>query len=225
MSDPACRNYRELLGVYVVGAIEPNERGLLEAHLNQCFSCREELAGLAVLPALLNRIPLAEAEELARPDPGFDTEDPAPQVLAHLIDEVRARRRAKRFRTVLAAAAAVIVAVGGSVAVSAELSHHPHVATSLEVVSKHVGGLSGTVKYSGSPWGTQIWTRVKGVPEWTPCKFWITTTGNRTELAGGWLLGPGGDTLWYPTRIDVPANSITRFTLTAHGKVLLSIRA
>ena len=51
MSDGACRNFRELLGVYVVGAIEPSERSMLDAHLNQCPDCREELASIAVLPA------------------------------------------------------------------------------------------------------------------------------------------------------------------------------
>src|SRR5215475_12988086 len=106
MSDPACRNYRELLGVYVVGAIEPNERSMLDAHLNQCYGCREELAGIAVLPAMLHRIPVAEAEQIAEVGlPGTDKDDPAPRVLSGLLTEIRARRRMKRLRTVLAAAA------------------------------------------------------------------------------------------------------------------------
>src|SRR5215469_12388756 len=124
MSDPACRNYRELLGVYVVGAIEPHERSLVDAHLNQCYGCREELAGLAVLPALLHRIPPAEAEQLIEPGlDAVDPDNPAPHVLSRLLVEVRARKRTRRFRTVLAAAAAVIVAISGSVAVYSALNH------------------------------------------------------------------------------------------------------
>src|SRR5215469_740087 len=119
MSDGACRSFRELLGVYVVGAIEPSERSMLDAHLNQCRDCREELASIAVLPALLHRIPLAEAEQIAEAGlPGTDQEDPAPEVLAGLLAEVRTRRRSKLMRTMLAAAAAVVIAVGGSVAVT-----------------------------------------------------------------------------------------------------------
>ena len=38
MSDPACRTFRQLLGVYVVGAIEPAERTLVDAHLNDAAS-------------------------------------------------------------------------------------------------------------------------------------------------------------------------------------------
>jgi hypothetical protein len=225
MSDPACRNYRELLGVYVVGAIEPHERSLLDAHLNHCYSCREELAGLAVLPALLHRIPLAEAEEIAQPHlAGVDQDDPAPQVLSGMLSEVKARRRTKRLRVVLAAAAAVVVAASGGVAVSGVLQQHPQQqAVKLDQVFSRQGAVSGTVKYGKSPWGTEIWTRVSGVPEWTQCKFWVNTSDGHSELVGGWLIGPGGDGLWYPSRTDVPAASIRSFTLTSAGRVLLTI--
>jgi anti-sigma factor RsiW len=228
MSDPACRPYRELLGVYVVGAIEPHERSLLDAHLNQCHRCREELAGLAVLPALLHRIPIAEAEQLVQPDPdGIDSDDPAPELLGRLIGEVKARRRTRRLRGMFAAAAAIVVAAGGSVAVATQFEHSTvSQAASFDVVSKRADGLFGTVKYAESPtWGTEIWARVSGVREWTQCKFWITTADGHTDLVGGWLVGPGGSQLWYPSRTDVSANSIIRFTLTSDGKVLLSIPA
>jgi hypothetical protein len=226
MSDPACRNYRELLGVYVVGAIEPNERSLLEAHLNHCHGCREELAGLAVLPALLHRIPLAEAEELAQSGAmGLDPDDPAPEVLSRMLSDVRARRRSKRLRVVLAAAAAVIVAASGGVAVSGALHQHPRV-VSIDQSSGRQGPVFATVKYSGSPWGTRIWARVTGVPEWTRCKFWVKTVSGHSMLVGGWLIAPGGGTLWYPSRAHVPASQIRSFTITsAAGKVLVTVPA
>src|SRR5215472_1247268 len=104
MSDPACRNFRELLGVYVVGAIEPSERSMLDAHLSQCYGCREELAGLAVLPTMLHRIPVAEAEQIAHTGlSDTDKQGPAPQALSGLLAEVRARRRSRRLRTMVAA--------------------------------------------------------------------------------------------------------------------------
>ena len=228
MSDPACRNYRELLGVYVVGAIEPNERSLVDAHLNQCYGCREELAGLAVLPAMLHRIPVAEAEQITQAGlSGADHDDPAPQVLSGLLTEVRARRRTKRLRTVLAAAAAVIVAVSGSVAVTTALNQHQHhVASFFEVVTAHHDGMSGEVKYGRSAeWGTKIWTHVRGIREGTLCELWITTANGQREWVGGWQVGPGGNGLWYPSTADVPAPSITGFTLTSGDKVLLHFPA
>lgn len=225
MSDPACRSFRELLGVYVVGAIEPSERSMLDAHLSQCYGCREELVGIAVLPAMLHRIPEAEAEQIAQADlSGIDKEDPAPRVLAGLLTEVRTRRRTKRLRTVLAAAAVVMVAVSGSVAATSALNQHQTAV--LDTVTAHHDGMSGVVKYGKSAhWGTEIWTRVSGIREWTQCEFWITTADGETQLVGGWLVGPGGGDLWYPSTADVPAPSITSFTLTSGSKVLLRIPA
>lgn len=223
MSDPACRSFRELLGVYVVGAIEPNERSILDAHLSQCYGCREEFAGLAVLPAMMHRIPVAEAEQIAKAGPSAaDQEDPAPEVLAGLLGEVRARRRNKRLRTVLAAAAAVVIAASGSAAVTSVLNQHR--AAPFEVVTAHHDGMSGEVKYGKSvQWGTEILTRVSGIPEWTSCKLFVTTANGRTRLVGGWLVGRGD--WWYPAAADVSASSITWFTITAGGKVLLRFAA
>src|ERR1022692_2946433 len=61
MTGPACRDIRQALGVYVVGAIDPAERAAVDSHLSSCLDCREELAGLAGLPALLGRVPASEA--------------------------------------------------------------------------------------------------------------------------------------------------------------------
>jgi hypothetical protein len=227
MSDPACRNYRELLGVYVVGAIEPSERSLLDNHLTQCYDCREELAGLAVLPALLHRISPDEAERLAQPgQDGLDPDDPAPQVLSGLLGDVRAQRRSMRLRGVLAAAAAVVIAAGGSVAISGALGQASRTVASakLEQTVGRAGPVVGTVRYGPSHWGgTEIWTRVSGLPEWTRCKFWVNMRGGGSVLVAGWLTGPGADTLWYPSQTDIPATSIRSFTLTAAGKVLVTI--
>lgn len=221
MSDPACRNFRELLGVYVVGAIEPNERSTLDAHLSQCYGCREELAGLAVLPALLHRIPVAEAEKIAQPGSlGVDQEDPAPEVLSGLLAKVMTRRRTKLLRTVLAAAAAVVIAVSGSVVASSAIGQARSPAVVLDVVRAHRDGFSGVVKYGKQPWGTEIWVRTRGIPEWTQCMFWVTTRRGRTELIGAWLVGPGAGKLWYESAADVPKRSIKGFTLIAAGKVL-----
>ena len=60
-----CRDIRHALGVYVLGAIDPAERATVDSHLSSCPECREELAGLAGLPALLRRIPVDEAQQLA----------------------------------------------------------------------------------------------------------------------------------------------------------------
>jgi Putative zinc-finger len=231
VSGPECRNYRELLGVYVVGAIEPHERSLLEAHLSRCYDCRDELAGLAVLPALLHRIPVPEAEQIASSGQAdrVNPEDPAPRVLSGLLADVGARRRSRRLRTVLAAAAAILVALGGGAAVASSVGQPAKpVASGLarfDVAQARHGRIEVTVRYDESRWGTEMWVRVRGVPEWTECKFWVTTADGHMALAGGWLVGPDGGGLWYPTQAGVRAANVTGFTLTSASKVLVSIPA
>jgi len=58
-----CADTRQALGIYVLGAIDPDERALVDAHVAGCRECREELAGLAGLPALLSRV---DADEIGR---------------------------------------------------------------------------------------------------------------------------------------------------------------
>jgi len=222
MSDPGCRTYRELLGVYVVGAIEPAERSMVDAHLNQCHDCREELAGLAVLPALLHRVPLAEAERLtALGQDGDGPDGPLPDLLPSLLTAVRAKRRARRLRAALALAAAVLIAVGGGVAVSRALApgtsgpSTPAPAHHFDVATASSGRVAVTVHYGQSHWGTAMWVRVTGLPQWTACKFYVVTKTGTRELSGGWIVGTGGDGLWYPLQTSIPQASVAGFVLTS----------
>ena len=109
-----CGDVRLALGVYVVGAIDPAERSIVDAHLSHCVACREELAGLAGLPALLGHVPARDVERLAESGNGLrGLEEPPPELLSSLLGRVAARRRARKRRTITAAAAAAVIAVGG----------------------------------------------------------------------------------------------------------------
>jgi hypothetical protein len=66
-----CAYVRLELGIYLLGAIEPAGRAIVERHLDACPGCREELASLAGLPALMRRIPDA-ASILASAGPSED---------------------------------------------------------------------------------------------------------------------------------------------------------
>lgn len=221
MSDPSCRAYRELLGVYVVGAIEPGERAAVDAHLNQCYECREELAGLAPLTALLHRVPVAEAERIALADAGPDDHaQPAPEMLDSMLGRVRARRRTKRVRAMFTAAAAILITVGGAAAVTQSLQPHPQHAR-FDTATASRGVLGATVRYGKMNWGTSMSVQVTGFRQWTNCKFWVLTADGRRQLAGGWTVGPGADRLWYPVEAGVPESTVTGFVITwGHGKQL-----
>ncbi len=221
MSDPSCRTFRELLGVYVVGAIEPGERAAVDAHLARCYECREELAGLAPLTALLHRVPVAEAERIALSGSAENSPDePSPDMLTSLLKRVGARRRTRLMRAMFTAAAAIAITVGGAVAVTQSLTPHNQHATH-EVSTASRGVLRATVRYGRTNWGTTMSVQVTGFREWTTCRFWVLTKDGRRALAGGWTVGPGADRLWYPVDTGVPESSVAGFVITwGHGAQL-----
>ena len=73
-----CPEARPSLGVYVLGAINPVERGLVDAHLASCQECRDGFAGLAGLPALLARLSPDEVSRISVEDPVRMTSDEPP---------------------------------------------------------------------------------------------------------------------------------------------------
>lgn len=100
-----CDDVRMSLGVYVLGALDSEERAEVEAHLDTCPACRAELAELSGLPAVLGRVSEQDIEVAAAPPP---------VVLERLI--AASARRGRRSRTMLALAASVVVAALGGTA-------------------------------------------------------------------------------------------------------------
>ena len=220
MSDPSCRTFRELLGVYVVGAIEPGERAAVDAHLSQCYECREELAALAPLPALLHRVPLEDAERIMLASQPPDVTEPSPGMLDSLLRQVGAKRRTRRVRGLFIAAAAILVAVGGAAAVAEAIAPDHHAKT-IEVATATWPPLSATVRYGESSWGTRMSVQVSGFKKWTACEFYVLTKDGRKVLAGGWLVGPDSREIWYPVHSSVQEPNVTGFEITtASGKTL-----
>jgi predicted lipoprotein with Yx(FWY)xxD motif len=119
-----CAGIRSQLGVYVIGAIAPEDRAVVVRHLAACEPCREELAGLAGLPGLLGRPSSREAAEPAE-EPAGEAFGKAPgeawgEVAGEAFGEVAGEalqwalggvaRRRRRRRWLLAAVAVLLVA-------------------------------------------------------------------------------------------------------------------
>jgi anti-sigma factor RsiW len=62
-----CARYRELLGGYVLQALEPDEAADVRRHLRSCPDCRSEHTELAVVPGLLDV--LGSSDEAAEAPP------------------------------------------------------------------------------------------------------------------------------------------------------------
>jgi len=93
-----CTDTRQALGVYVLGAIDPAERSQVDKHVTGCRECRDELAGLAGLPALLSRVSADEIGRISREDAEPLPADAAPpeDFVESLLSLTAARRRRNR---------------------------------------------------------------------------------------------------------------------------------
>jgi len=217
-----CREVKHLLGVYVIGAIEPYERSVVDEHLTSCQSCRDELAGLAGLPAMLGKVPAADVERLNGLPENIE---PPPELLQSLLARVAVRRRRRLWKGVVGIAAAVAVVAGGATA-AVELAQpavqaaHAAVATG----SNPATGASAVVDYVTTPWGgTAMRVQVSGIPAGTTCQFWVQGKDGR-GYAGQWIVQSSyGDHAWYPASSASSPSSVHSFLITAGGKVLLTI--
>lgn len=222
-----CREIRQALGVYVLGAIDPAERNRVDEHLAACHECREELASLAGLPAMLRKVPIVEAERLAalEHDPEL-AGVPSAAMLTSLITRTANVRRIRRWRTIAAAAAVAIVALGGGAAVAGALQ--PPAAPSVAgwhqttgtgpIATAHL-----TVRYRSEHWGTRVEVNVRGLRPGSVCELRIMDAGGKTTAVGSWVLWNDGS--WYPASTALGESSLRAFEVTINGKVVASAPA
>jgi anti-sigma factor RsiW len=227
-----CAEIRQSLGVYVVGAIDPAERSIVDRHLGACSACRDELAGLAGLPALLSRVSLAEVEDgLAN---GAAVAPPPPERLLHsMLAEMSRRRGAGRRRAVLALAASFVLLAGvgaGAQALYSSLSSRPapvSASPNWRAVSARstATGVGATVKFQPRQWGTVMDVWVTGISRGTWCQLWVTDSTGRLAPAGSWQVPYEGGGNWYPGSTSVALASIKSFEITSRGQMLVTVPA
>jgi anti-sigma factor RsiW len=229
-----CAEARPSLGVYVLGAIDPAERGLVDAHLVTCRDCRDELAGLAGLPALLARVNPDEisricADDTVRP---LASDDPPPEeLLGTVLGLAEARRRRNRWRYLSAAAAVVAIAAGlfGGLKSATSTTHTVVIGGSgsgswdSASATNHATGATATVAYSQQLWGNAFQVVVHRIPIGTTCQLWVVhPDGTRTQVAA-WTTARDEGNVWYGGSMPSTAGSISKFQITAGNKVLLAI--
>jgi hypothetical protein len=237
-----CPEARVSLGVYVLGAIEPAERAQVESHLATCRDCRDELAGLAALPALLARVTAEEAMALAASDgpppigPAGGFEAP-PELLATVIDLTAARRRRRRWRDAsLAVAAALIVAAGvfGGLRLGSSPAPSPTASGAIyagqpngpwRVATTSADGMSASVSYRSMGWGTQLAVKVSGIPVGTSCQLWVIGPGGRRTPAGGWVTDDHEGAVYYPGSAGLSTSGVQGFQVAVGGARTLTLRA
>jgi Putative zinc-finger len=228
-----CAEARLALGVYVLGAIDPVERGLVDAHLATCRDCRDELAGLAGLPALLARVDPDEVSRISADGAaGQVTDDQPPEeLLATVHGLAEARRRRNRWRFLSAAAAVVVLAAGLFGGLKAATSTTQTVVVPFSsghgswetAYGTNRAGMSATVAYSQQLWGNAISVVVDRIPIGTTCQLWVVhPDGTRTPVAS-WTTAQDEGKVWYSGSLAKAAKPIGKFEITAGNKLLLTV--
>lgn len=177
--DRAHNRLRELLGPYVLGGLDADDRARLEAHLPTCAACRDELATYAGLPALLRDGAPASAHR--------ETSDAA---LGDAIGALRTRRR--RRRLLLTAAAAVVLVAGAGVGTAVVLEPDAPVATTLALSAPAGVSATGAASLSAKPWGTSVELDLRGLPQDEQFVAWLVSPeGERQQVATWGSTGNG----------------------------------
>ncbi|MGW5052152.1 zf-HC2 domain-containing protein [Actinokineospora sp. NPDC004072] len=185
------------VGAYLLGALDPADRAVFQAHVAGCPVCEVELLRMAPLPGLLQRVEEAdfievEADPVTEPVP-VPPPPPAP---------VRAGRL-----PVLVAAVVVVLALAGIVAVQAFGQQPDRVTWSAQ---DPASGIRADVDLTQRPWGTELSIRMRDVPPGKPCKLVVRARDGSRETAGWWAAGTTAEE-------QIPGS--TSFDLTAIAKV------
>jgi hypothetical protein len=192
MRTKPCRDWRISLGAYALGHLDEEERAGLEAHLEGCPECRDELASLGGVAALL---PHADPVYFDKtPEPSAEL---ARRVFAGIeADTKRERRRSLRRRwsfgfgaAGLAAAAATVLALvilaGGS---SPETPPQQRVAFAGLPPGVEIGAM-----LEPHAFGTEIHVYASGVRSGTLCRVFLRGDDGVRYPAGSFRYRWGDD--------------------------------
>lgn len=176
MTDHA--DVRHLLGAYVLGGLDDQDRRTVDAHLATCPHCRAEVVDAAPLPDLLRKLP---PEPLDLPEPRVDAE------IHDLLHRMRAHRTAarRRTRTLLAAsAAAVVVVVGGLSLYDPTQPATP----GTPFVASGATPVTGKVSMTGKPWGTSLEVALSDMPKGGRFILQVRGVNGTVEQAATWAV-------------------------------------
>lgn len=211
-----------LLGAYLLGGLDAGDRAMFESHLGQCRECRDELAGLETLPALLDALPAPDAvaltsvpgaTESAATEPGV-TEPGAmgPVAAAGLADALPAafprpaadqvpasqpllHELARRRRT----SRRRWVALAGAAAaacLAVGLAVGPLLVRAPQPDATYSvqsgGGLQFSIDLARKTWGTELAVNGSSLPSDGTLSLWVRDRDGGEDRACAWTATPSG---------------------------------
>lgn len=187
-----CRSHGELLGPYVLGALEAAEAEELRRHLAECSSCAAEERALGPLPELLD---LVEADA--------PTPEPPPELEDAVLDRfVRERSRAKRpapgwlalppLSRRLAIPAIAVAAVLLALAIAVLPGGGDAPAYARAELRSTAGSAWAVAELEEVDAGTRVKLRAEGLPKRRTFELWCVTPDGRWVSGGTFRGRPDG---------------------------------
>ncbi|MBW0017185.1 MAG: zf-HC2 domain-containing protein [Mycobacterium sp.] len=214
---------------YVLGSLSAADRREFESHMVVCPTCREAVAELSGVPALLSQLDREQVAAIDAASPASGAPEMSPALLPSLLATVRWRRRRTRLTTwVASAAAAVVLGVGVFVGVQGYSATTPQQSTVSAQPMIQVGTqmLTSTVAVNSEHWGTFINLRCVCLAPLTAhhdtlAMVVVGRDGSQTRLAT-WTAEPG-HTATPAGSISTPVNQIASVQVVSAdtGQVLL----
>ena len=233
---------RSSLAAYALGALDPEEARMVDAHVADCAECRAELRELSELEAALGEVP-PEAF-LDGPPEGGDL------LLQRTLRRVRTERtRAERPRRLLVAAgvAGLLAAtlVGGTLlgratapapqaggvgtpspTVPATSSVVPGPSSRVFAASDPATGASMTVALTPAAGWVRVHVKADGIKAGQKCRLQVVDKRGTVTPAGSWLVSPVGEkqgTVLDGAALVAPADVASVDVVTFAGQRLVSV--
>lgn len=189
----------DVLGAYVLGALDADETHRVDAHLADCADCRAEAAALRELTDVLGDVP-PEAFLDGPPEDGR-------LLLERTLRRVRSTKRSgvRTGRMLMAASAVVAVAAAVSGGVLLGRATDTPAPVALPPAASGPPATAGVMHLRGEDNGAQLavtitpsgdWVRVSawvaGIPAGQRCQLVVVSATGRTEVAGSWQMPAQG---------------------------------
>jgi hypothetical protein len=90
-----------------------------------------------------------------------------------------------------------------------------------QTVQGQSGITTAAVKYRQMGWGTEVDSRVTGIPVGTNCQLYVIDSMGHRLLVGDWVTDNDEGIVWYPGSVAVSAHEVMGFQLTvAKGQTI-----
>jgi anti-sigma factor RsiW len=175
-----CRTHADLIGPYVLEALEPDEMEAMRRHLSSCPRCAAEVRSLAGVPALLDRA--GADDEIAPLSPGLEDE-----VLDRFVRERAASGAPRRRWPRVAIPAIAVAAVIAAILVAALPRGADSAYATAELRSMPAGGAAGgSAEVDEVAAGTRVKLRAHDLPvhRGSAYELWCVRTDGRWVNGG-----------------------------------------